>query len=154
MLVARNYQPGNLVRLLPAPAGTSPQPEEISRSENWRGRPRGCGDAWVAIPPEFTAAAAPQPRRDQGPSLAHPELNDLLYLFACQVEWLAACRPQCGVGSYFCRAQPARRNAGPRPLLARTFAADGAAIPGRHSHGLGRPGKFNNGGRYENSQRS
>lgn len=87
MLVARNYQPGNLVRLLPAPAGTSPQPEEISRSENWRGRPRGCGDAWAAIPPEFTAAAAPQQRRDQGPSPANPEVNDLLYLFACQVEW-------------------------------------------------------------------
>ena len=85
MLVARNYQPGNLVRLLPAPVRTSAQPEEISRSEAWRGRPRGRADAWAAIPPEFPAA--PQQRRDQVLSAANPEVNDLLYLFACQVEW-------------------------------------------------------------------
>jgi CRP/FNR family transcriptional regulator, cyclic AMP receptor protein len=83
VLVARNYQPGNLVRLLPAAIGTSAPPEEISRSETRRGR----GNAWAAIPPEFMAVGAPPPLRDQVFSEANPEVNDLLYLFACQVEW-------------------------------------------------------------------
>ena len=85
MLVARNYQPNNLVRLLPAPVRTSVQPEEISRSEAWGRRLRGRGDPWAAIPPDF--AAVPEPQRDQVLSDANPELDDLLYLFACQVEW-------------------------------------------------------------------
>ncbi len=77
MLVARNYQPSNLVRLLPTRVRTSAQPQEISRSETWRGRPRGCEAPGVVIPPEFRAAAA----APQG------EANDPLYLFACQLEW-------------------------------------------------------------------
>lgn len=81
MLVARNYQPDNLVRLLPASVRPSSQPEEISK----RGGPRGRADTWAGIPPGFTAVAEPQ--RDQVSSLANAEVNDLLYLFACQVEW-------------------------------------------------------------------
>ena len=81
MLVARNYQPDNLVRLLPARVGTSARPEEISRL--WG--PRGRADTWAGSRPEFTAAA--EPRRDQVPGPANASVNDLLYLFACQVEW-------------------------------------------------------------------
>ena len=81
MLVARSCQPENLVRLLPARAGTSARPEDISR----RGGQRGRADAWAGIPLEFPAAA--EPRRDQVPGQANADLNDLLYLFACQVEW-------------------------------------------------------------------
>jgi CRP/FNR family cyclic AMP-dependent transcriptional regulator len=87
VLVARNYQPRSLVRLLPAPVRTPARIEEISRSEARRGAPRGRDDAWAAIPPEFTAAIVPEQRRDQVPNQATAELNDLLYLFACQVEW-------------------------------------------------------------------
>jgi CRP/FNR family cyclic AMP-dependent transcriptional regulator len=80
VLVARNYQPDNLVRLLPASVRTSAQPEVISK----RGGPRGCAGAWAGIPPGFSTA---EPQLDQVPSQANAEVNDLLYLFACQVEW-------------------------------------------------------------------
>lgn len=83
MLVARNYQPDNLVRLLPARVRSSAKPEEISRSEIWRGRSRAGVDTWAEIQPEFTAA--PEQPCDQVPG--HAKLDDLLYLFACMVEW-------------------------------------------------------------------
>jgi CRP/FNR family transcriptional regulator, cyclic AMP receptor protein len=80
VLVARNYQPDNLVRLLPASVRTSAQPEEISR----RGGPRNRADTWAGIPLGFSTT---ETQRDQFPSQANAEINDLLYLFACQVEW-------------------------------------------------------------------
>ena len=85
MLVARNYQQGNLVRPLPATIRTPAQPDEISSSEAWRGRPRNRTDGWAGIPPEFTAAV-PE-RRDQILNDANPEAKDPLYLFACAAEW-------------------------------------------------------------------
>lgn len=78
MLFARKYQSESLVRPLPARVRRLHRPEEISR----HGRPRA--DTWAATPPEFTPA---HPRRDQLPGPTNPEVNDLLYLFACQVEW-------------------------------------------------------------------
>jgi CRP/FNR family transcriptional regulator, cyclic AMP receptor protein len=86
VLVARNYQPSNLVRLLPAPTRTSAQPDEAAKSEGWRGNPPGRDQAWAALP-EFEAGARTKPWPDQFLSPASPSLNDLLYLFACQVEW-------------------------------------------------------------------
>jgi CRP/FNR family cyclic AMP-dependent transcriptional regulator len=83
VLVARNYQPSNLVRLLPEPVRTLALPEEISRSEAWPGRSRGRQEAWAAVLPECGTAAGPAQWRDQ----ATPQAKDLLYLFACQVEW-------------------------------------------------------------------
>jgi CRP/FNR family transcriptional regulator, cyclic AMP receptor protein len=85
VLVARNYQPDNLVRLLPAPVRTSARPKEISRSELGRGPAPGRVNTWAGMPPEFRAA--PESRRDLIPGQANSEINDLLYLFACQVEW-------------------------------------------------------------------
>ena len=87
MLVARSHQSSSLVRLLPAPVRTPARIEEISKSETWRGTRRGPEDVWAAIPLEFPAAAQPEPRRGQVLDHASTELNDLLYLFACQVEW-------------------------------------------------------------------
>jgi CRP/FNR family cyclic AMP-dependent transcriptional regulator len=81
VLVARNYQPENLVRLLPAPVRPSARTEEMFRL----GGPRGRADTWAGIPLEFRAGA--EPRREQVPGQANAEVNDLLYLFACQVEW-------------------------------------------------------------------
>jgi CRP/FNR family transcriptional regulator len=70
-----------LVRLLPAPVRTSACPEEIFG----RIEPRGRADGWAGNPPEFADAA--EPRRNPVPSQASSEVNELLYLFACQVEW-------------------------------------------------------------------
>jgi CRP/FNR family cyclic AMP-dependent transcriptional regulator len=81
VLVARNYQPDNLVRLLPARTRTAARPEEMSRFGGLRGR----ADTWAGITPAFMAAA--ESRRDQVPEQANAGVNDLLYLFACQVEW-------------------------------------------------------------------
>jgi CRP/FNR family cyclic AMP-dependent transcriptional regulator len=81
VLVARNYQPSNLVRLLPEPVRTPALPEEILRSESWRSRSH-C-DEGCAVLPEVSA----RQWTDQVFSEAGAQANDLLYLFACQVEW-------------------------------------------------------------------
>jgi len=86
VLVARNYQPSNLVRLLPEPVRSAALPEEISRSEAWRARVLTRKEAWVAVP-EFADVATLEPRRDQNLGQNNPEATDPLYLFACQLEW-------------------------------------------------------------------
>ena len=86
MLVARNYQPNNLVRLLPEPVRSAALPEEILRSEAWRARVLTRKEAWVDVP-EFADAARLEPRRDQNLGQNNPEATDPLYLFACQLEW-------------------------------------------------------------------
>jgi len=85
VLVARNYQPSNLVRLLPAPVRNPAPPEEISSSEPWRGRLLGRDESWAAGLPEFRAGTAPW--RDQFLRPGRPGATDPLYLFACQLEW-------------------------------------------------------------------
>jgi len=77
VLLARNYRPSNLVQLLPQLVRDSALPDEIS-SEAWRERARGRDEAW--------ATAGLEAWRDEDPG-AVPEVNDLLYLFACHVEW-------------------------------------------------------------------
>ncbi len=83
MLVARNYQPSNLVRLLPEPVMASVLPLEISRSEAWRGCSRE--DSWEVVPPGFGAES--ESWRVPVSSAANTEAADPLYLFACQLEW-------------------------------------------------------------------
>jgi CRP/FNR family cyclic AMP-dependent transcriptional regulator len=86
VLVARNYQPSNLVRLLPEPVRNSILPGEMSRSEAWRGEPRACEE----VRPEqleFGAGARAVPWHDQVLPEDHPQAIDALYLFACQMEW-------------------------------------------------------------------
>jgi CRP/FNR family cyclic AMP-dependent transcriptional regulator len=84
VLVARNYQPSNLIRVLPAPGRIAAKPEEIWRSESRRSRPPGREEAGAEVPPEFAAGVQ---WRDQVQSPAYPSTNNLLYLLACQVEW-------------------------------------------------------------------
>jgi CRP/FNR family transcriptional regulator, cyclic AMP receptor protein len=86
VLVARNYQPSNLVRLLPEPVRSVALPEEISRSEAWRGRSLAREEVWTEVP-EFGAVAGLEPWRDQALGQHNPEGTDPLYLFACQLEW-------------------------------------------------------------------
>ncbi len=85
MLVARTYQPSNLVRLLPERARISTKTSEISRTEAWPGMPRGRDQAWPVILPELGADS--EPRRDQALAVAEPDTKDLLYLCVCQMEW-------------------------------------------------------------------
>lgn len=91
MLVARNYQATNLVRLLPASVRSSAQPIEIARSDMWRGTIQDIASPWPAILPQF--AAVPGQRSDPFLSEAKPEEPDPLYLFACQVDWEQTANP-------------------------------------------------------------
>jgi CRP/FNR family transcriptional regulator, cyclic AMP receptor protein len=84
VLVARNYLPSSLVRLLPAPVRKPAPPEEISSSEAWRGSFLGRDESWTGLP-EFRAGVAPW--RDQVLREGRPGATDPLYLFACQLEW-------------------------------------------------------------------
>jgi CRP/FNR family transcriptional regulator, cyclic AMP receptor protein len=86
VLVARNYQPSSLVRLLPEPVRNSALAEELSRSEAWRGRSLTREEVW-AEGREFGAGSRPEPWRDTVLSHNNPEAVDPLYLFACQLEW-------------------------------------------------------------------
>lgn len=78
MLVARNYPPSNLARLLPASA--------LTKSGALREGSRDAlgGRSWSARP-ELRVGF--EPWRETLPSEAHPEARDPLYLFGCQVEW-------------------------------------------------------------------
>jgi CRP/FNR family cyclic AMP-dependent transcriptional regulator len=86
VLVARNYQPSNLVRLLPGPVRSAALPEEISRSEAWRDRSFAHEEVWAEVP-EFGAVAGLERWRDRALGQHNPEATDPLYLFACQLEW-------------------------------------------------------------------
>jgi CRP/FNR family transcriptional regulator, cyclic AMP receptor protein len=86
VLVARNYQPSNLVRLLPEPIRNSALPEPMSRNETWRGGALACEEVWAEVP-EFGAGARAVPWHDQVLLQDNPQATDPLYLLACQVEW-------------------------------------------------------------------
>jgi CRP/FNR family transcriptional regulator, cyclic AMP receptor protein len=86
VLVARNYQPSSLVRALPESVRVPVRPGGISKSETWRDRSTGLDEAWVPVQLEFRAAS-PELRYDRVPIETKAELDQLLYLFACQVEW-------------------------------------------------------------------
>jgi hypothetical protein len=135
VLVARNYQPGNLVRLLPEPVRTSALPEEFSSSETWRGRLVVREETWPALLPEFGVGARPAPRSDLAPSEANSEARDPLYLFACQVEWERRADPSATWEVISAARSSHADNPSPRPFLAGTFAASEAAISGRDRPG-------------------
>jgi CRP/FNR family cyclic AMP-dependent transcriptional regulator len=81
VLVARNYPPNNLVRLLP---NANANRDQGLRNEPWRGAlpPRG---EWAAatLPPGLIPGAGVEPSLEQIGSAA----VDPFYLFACQIEW-------------------------------------------------------------------
>ncbi len=92
MLVARNYQPSSLVRLLPEPIRNSALAEDLSRSEAWRARSLAREEVW-GEGHEFGAGARPEPWHDSFLSQNNPEAVDPLYLFACQLEWEQGAAP-------------------------------------------------------------
>lgn len=89
MLVARNYQPNNLVRVLPASPVIA---AGISKTESGHARRTGIGNAWASTLPELRTneSEAPLPHTLTSP---HPEARDPLYLFACQLEWERSADP-------------------------------------------------------------
>jgi CRP/FNR family transcriptional regulator, cyclic AMP receptor protein len=84
VLVATNYQPSNLVCVLPGPRPISTRSEQAARSEAWRGVPSNLNENWTGILPPFGDGLDQRPDPVSiGPTLE----TDPLYLFACQVEW-------------------------------------------------------------------
>jgi CRP/FNR family cyclic AMP-dependent transcriptional regulator len=89
VLVARNYQPNNLVRLLPASPAIA---AGALTTESGRARRFGIGKAWATASPESTAIESETPHTRTLTS-PNPEAGDPLYLFACQLEWERSADP-------------------------------------------------------------
>lgn len=86
VLVARNLQPNNLVRLLPLRSKNKLGQEGNSKGSGWREPPFAREDI-LAVPPYPVGANELEERRDR---IAYtPSLNEIdpLYLLACEVEW-------------------------------------------------------------------
>jgi CRP/FNR family transcriptional regulator len=92
LLVARNYPPNNLVRLLPERAGNSLKRNPILRNELGPDRPLAPEENWTSAVPDHGAAAMRDQRLDTALSKAVPEI-DPLYLLACQMEWERSADP-------------------------------------------------------------
>jgi CRP/FNR family transcriptional regulator, cyclic AMP receptor protein len=67
---------------MPGPARTAGKPEAVSGGEAWRAQPACRQENW-AVPREVEKAGL----LEQGCDQPVPSTNELLYLFACQVEW-------------------------------------------------------------------
>src|SRR5258708_25752461 len=72
---------------MPGPARPFSKPEETSGSEAWRNTSLGLEETWAGAAPGFGTEAVPDQWRDPALSQASSSINDLLYLFACQIEW-------------------------------------------------------------------
>jgi CRP/FNR family transcriptional regulator len=86
VLVARNLQPNNLVRLLPLRSKNKSVQEGTSKGSGWRKTPFASGEDFQAVPLHPVEVIVPDARVQ----IAHaPNLNEIdpLYLFAREVEW-------------------------------------------------------------------
>lgn len=92
MLVARNFQPSSLVRLLPEPIRNSALAEDLSRSEAWLTRSLTREEVW-AEGREVGTGSRSEPWRDTVLSQNNPEAVDPLYLLACHLEWERGAAP-------------------------------------------------------------
>jgi CRP/FNR family transcriptional regulator, cyclic AMP receptor protein len=72
---------------MPGPARAAGKPGEISSREVWRSKTIGREETRAEVLPGVGRAAEPEQWRDQVLNPANPSTNNLLYLFACQVEW-------------------------------------------------------------------
>lgn len=84
MLVGRNYQPSNLVRQLPKHAKNFVLPGRLER-EAWMGEFLRQAEGW-SLPRFDSRHCAPVVE-------SNPELEELLYLFACHLEWEKRAEP-------------------------------------------------------------
>jgi CRP/FNR family cyclic AMP-dependent transcriptional regulator len=92
VLVARNFQPSSLVRLLPEPIRNSALAEDLSRSEAWLTRSLTREEVW-AEGREVGTGSRSEPWRDTVLSQNNPEAVDPLYLLACHLEWERGAAP-------------------------------------------------------------
>ena len=93
MLVARNFSPNKLIRLLPQLASASVKHDQISRDQVsrdqlWREGPLAAEGSWASVASEVPPSSMLDPGLDAVLPSTNPSGEvDLLYLFACQVEW-------------------------------------------------------------------
>lgn len=95
MLVTRNYQPGNLVRLLPESIKSHVVAQKLSRKEARSERSLASGETWPEFLPRLRTGTVMECWRNPVTGNT-PQANELLYLFACQVEWELHADPSAG----------------------------------------------------------
>jgi CRP/FNR family transcriptional regulator, cyclic AMP receptor protein len=86
VLGVRNYQPNELVRLLPRPVEVSGAPQTLSKIEALSDWGSGTSRNWQSLLPN----SAKSDRQDRGhlqAAEANADLDWLLYLFGCEMEW-------------------------------------------------------------------
>jgi len=91
VLVARSYQPSNLVRPLPVSRRSRVDQEEIAASEGWLGL-NFHRSAKSGVLPDLIPGTVPDPR-NQTCSPTDPSLAHLLYLLTCQSKWERSADP-------------------------------------------------------------
>ena len=87
MLVARNVPPNSLVRLPPEPVKPFSKAKAVSAGNVWLGAAVGPDEIWPEVSADPGSVTGPEQLVDQASCRANPSLNDLLYLFACKIEW-------------------------------------------------------------------
>jgi CRP/FNR family transcriptional regulator, cyclic AMP receptor protein len=87
VLGARNYQANSLVHLLPEPVTVSAAAEAISNDGVSHRGTAIRDETWAPIVPDFGNGTRPERRLADVASQANPDLGQLLYLFACEMEW-------------------------------------------------------------------
>jgi CRP/FNR family transcriptional regulator len=87
MLVDRNYQPTNLVRPLPEHAKSSLLTGTL-KGDAWRAKFFRKDGSWIQTRDEY--------RHAQIPCETNAKIDELLYLFACEVEWEKCAEPSAG----------------------------------------------------------
>jgi CRP/FNR family transcriptional regulator, cyclic AMP receptor protein len=87
VLGVRSCQPNGLVRLLSAPVRISVSAETISNSEAGAAWVSGDARDWSSKLPAPAFEAKPEGRRIPAQNAADPELDSLLYLIACELNW-------------------------------------------------------------------
>ena len=86
VLVARNYQSSNLVRLLPARPGTHGM-SAVSFTQAFASSSTVRQESAVSVGSDFIAASGRESSRVQISIDPRPDEIDPLYLFACELEW-------------------------------------------------------------------
>jgi CRP/FNR family cyclic AMP-dependent transcriptional regulator len=87
VLVARNVPPNSLVCLPPEPVKPFSKAQAVSAGNVWLGATVGPDEIWPEVSADPGSVTGPEQLVDQVSCRANPSLNDLLYLFACKIEW-------------------------------------------------------------------
>jgi hypothetical protein len=87
VLVARNFQSNNLVRLLPLRDRNSAESNGSSKGKGWRETPFGIPEGSLSIRPDPPTGIRPEQTSNQ--TFPAPNLDEIdpLYLLGCEIEW-------------------------------------------------------------------